>query len=1127
MSAMKENNIEDNSVNDTGGNAEGVSLGRCPVGEQRRPGRHQVSAKVRWTKRMNIAVMECYYRSNPVDENGKSLRGYRRRMFNIWKERGIIELTEQRLCDQARAIRINQWLTPVELEEIKRRTTNVENEHINDNQINEVTRMSEEDQIQEDMHIEIEEINERNEEDGGIIEAIIDILKREEFNEDMKGFKKIDRKTLNDTTRKVNRVLKDITTKNITDTNRLIKAASTYIGQTLGLKGKHGKRNNEKEPWWKRRIKTSISEIRKHINILERQKKGEIKKKEKFRDLEKRYKIKRKGINVVIEELKQRLDAKTAKIRRYDQRIQQYRINRMFEQDQRKVYQEMNGKVGNRDVKPDAEKSKEFWSAIWGKEKQHKKDAEWLEELKKERGGLKQENISITEALVKQQCKKMPNWKSPGPDGVQGFWIKKFTTLHKRIADQMDDMINNRVEIPKWMTIGKTVLIQKDGSKGNAVENFRPISCLPLMWKLMTGMIAEKVYEFLDTNDILPVEQKGCRRKSRGTKDQLLIDKMILQDCRRRHTNLAMAWVDYKKAYDMVPHSWIMECLKLVQVSDNVIDFIEKSMKKWQTELTSYGEILGKVNMRRGIFQGDSLSPLLFVICMIPITSVLRKVRAGYVLRGGEVKVNHLLFMDDLKLFGKNEGETNGLVSTVQMISKDIGMEFGIKKCGMLVMKRGKLSTTDGIELAGGEKIREVDEEGYKYLGILELDKIKEKEMKELFRMEYLRRVRLVMKSRLNGRNKIGAINTWAVSLMRYGAGVIRWNKEELEMLDRKTRKIMTINKELHPRSDVTRLYVARKRGGRGLIGCESCVQSEENSLGWYVKNSEELMLKAVKWQGIIHTDVAMKPEEFKKDRKMERESRWMNKKMHGQYVREMKEIDEEKTWRWLNKGDLKGCTEALICSAQEQALRTNYVKFHIDKSIDSPLCRMCGAKSESVGHLVSECSKLAQKEYKRRHDNVARYIHWKLCEQVDLEKVSKWYEHQPERVIENGRYKILWDFNIQCDNVVEARRPDIVVVDKKGKEVKIIDVAIPGDSRVRSKEQEKIEKYQLLRDEMMRMWGMKKVVVIPVVIGALGAISIEFENHVKKLKLEIRIEHVQKTALLGTARILRKVLSL
>ena len=160
----------------------------------------------------------------------------------------------------------------------------------------------------------------------------------------------------------------------------------------------------------------------------------------------------------------------------------------------------------------------------------------------------------------------------------------------------------------------------------------------------------------------------------------------------------------------------------------------------------------------------------------------------------------------------ENERETNGLVSTVQMISKDVGMEFGIKKCGMLVMKRGKLSTTDGIELAGGEKIREVDEEGYKYLGILELDKIREKEMKELFRMEYLRRVRLVMKSRLNGRNKIGAINTWAVSLMRYGAGVIRWNKEELEMLDRKTRKIMTINKEITPEKRCNKTLCSKKK---------------------------------------------------------------------------------------------------------------------------------------------------------------------------------------------------------------------------------------------------------------------------------------------------------------------------
>ena len=91
------------------------------------------------------------------------------------------------------------------------------------------------------------------------------------------------------------------------------------------------------------------------------------------------------------------------------------------------------------------------------------------------------------------------------------------------------------------MILGKTVLCQKDPSKGNAVDNYRPISCLPLMWKFMTGTIAESIYNFLDVNDKLPVEQEGCWKKSRGTKDQLLIGKMILRDCRKGHTNLGKA----------------------------------------------------------------------------------------------------------------------------------------------------------------------------------------------------------------------------------------------------------------------------------------------------------------------------------------------------------------------------------------------------------------------------------------------------------------------------------------------------------------------------------------------------------------------------------------------------------
>ena len=109
---------------------------------------------------------------------------------------------------------------------------------------------------------------------------------------------------------------------------------------------------------------------------------------------------------------------------------------------------------------------------------------------------------------------------------------------------------------------------------------------------------------------------------------------------------------------------------------------------------------------------------------------------------------------------------------------------------------------------------------------------------------------------------------------------------------------------------------------------------------------------------------------------------------------------------------------------------------------------------------------------------------------------------------------------------MIEARRPDIVVVHKVTKEIMILDVAIPRDTRVCDKEQERIAKYSLLKDEIARLWQMKKIVVVPIVVGALGTVTTKFEKYTESLGIEIRIENVQKSALLGTARIIRKVLS-
>ena len=141
----------------------------------------------------------------------------------------------------------------------------------------------------------------------------------------------------------------------------------------------------------------------------------------------------------------------------------------------------------------------------------------------------------------------------------------------------------------------------------------------------------------------------------------------------------------------MVLHSWIVNSLKMFKISDEVINFIEKTMKTWSVELTAGGRRLAEAKIQIGIFQGNDLSPWLFIIAMMPLNHILRKCTAGYKLSRSQEKVNRLMYIDDIKIFAKNEKELETLIHTVRIYRRDIGIESGIEKCAMLVMKSGKL----------------------------------------------------------------------------------------------------------------------------------------------------------------------------------------------------------------------------------------------------------------------------------------------------------------------------------------------------------------------------------------------------------------------------------------------------
>ena len=253
---------------------------------------------------------------------------------------------------------------------------------------------------------------------------------------------------------------------------------------------------------------------------------------------------------------------------------------------------------------------------------------------------------------------------------------------------------------------------QKNCSKQLQTDNLPTNDVL----KILTAQIREKIYYSLTSRGLFPDGQKGFRKGSRHTAELHYIDQHILNETRTKRKNLAMAWIDNKKAYDMVPQSWIIHCLKIYKISYEVINFIEKTMQTWRVKLTAGRSSLAETKIQRGIFQGDALSPLLFIIVMMPHDHILRKCIAGYKLSRSQEKIIHLMYMDDIKLFAKNEKELETLIHAVRIYSQDIGMEFSIEKCAMFVMKSGKWHISDGMELPNHDKIRTLGEnETYRY----------------------------------------------------------------------------------------------------------------------------------------------------------------------------------------------------------------------------------------------------------------------------------------------------------------------------------------------------------------------------------------------------------------------------
>ena len=162
------------------------------------------------------------------------------------------------------------------------------------------------------------------------------------------------------------------------------------------------------------------------------------------------------------------------------------------------------------------------------------------------------------------------------------------------------------------------------------------------------------------------------------------------------------------------------------------------------------------------------------------------------------------------------------------------------------------------------------------------------------------------------------------------------------------------------------------------------------------------------------------------------RKQKWEGKQLYGRFKRLINNISHQKTWTWLRKGNFKREMKSLRIATQDNAIRTNHIKTRIDKTQQNSKCRLRGDRNEMINHIISECSKLAQREYKARQHLVGKVVHWEMCRKFQFDHTNKWYMHKPAPVLENDLHKLLWDFNIQTDHLIPARRPDLIIINKK-----------------------------------------------------------------------------------------------
>ena len=730
-------------------------------------------------------------------------------------------------------------------------------------------------------------------------------------------------------------------------------------------------------------------------------------------------------------------------------------------------------------------------------------------------------------------------------------------------------------EIPKWLSSGKTFLIPKT-NRLDLPSEYRPITCLNTIYKIYTGLIAGYLKRHVMVNEVWDKEQLGARENVLGTIDQLLIDQCIMEEVKQYQRNLAVAYYDYKKAYDYVQHDWLLRILDWMNIPKGVIKLLSEMMKKWRTKLIVFENersIESRwIQFKRGLLQGDSLSAIAFCISEIPIGMLMNKTKGYRMGAPNDRNINrtHSLFIDDLKLYQENEEMLELVNDTIVQASYDTGARYGVKKCAEAVYKGGNMIKGKGLDIME-EKMKSMDpDEGdfYKFLGLEQADGIKRKLVYDRVAEKVSERMTLIVQYELNDKNLINAINSRVIPVITYGMNIMKFTQNEIVSLEMIIKRCLRQNKMHALQGSDERLYLPRIKGGRGLKSVRDAYEETKIRIACYLFCSEDPWIKRV-WERELEKENISIPKEvikafsdigmtlkiekehmeiegielgrnykknneilkdnYKKGKIKQREDNYCKKRMQS----EIWKLSSNDNFQWLQTA-INPEKTASILQMCEQMVETKYWKKVRGLPTENDKCRLCGKFLENVQHIIAGCEKLAGDEYLKRHNKALSIFAFEMGKKCGLiTDILKWYKFKWEenKVLENYEWKILWEFQYHGRKENANRRPDLTIENKLEKKIWIYDMACPMENNLEKKRNEKLTKYRQIAFEIREKRKDYFVQIVPLIIGCCGGgfknARLAINKTLRNDKESFRItKDIQKTVICESESILRKVLS-